>query len=256
MLLALTREVSPTLVRCQLTHRQREPIDVDAARGQHQQYEACLTGLGCTVRRLPAAPELPDAVFVEDACVVFDELAVICRPGAVSRRPETESVAQAMRAFRELRFIEPPATLDGGDVLRLGKAVFVGLSGRTNPEGVGQLRALLAPHGYRVTGVSVTGCLHLKTAVTQVGEKTILVNRSWVDPVVFGDVEAVDVDPSEPSGANALLVGDTVVYPAAYPATRGRLEARDIRTRVVDVSELGKAEAGVTCCCLLFKVSS
>jgi dimethylargininase len=254
MLIAITREVSPALEHCELTHLQRARIDLDAARAQHRRYEECLTALGCEVRRLPAEPELPDAVFVEDTCVVLDELAVVTRPGADSRKPETRSVAEALKPFRRLGFIHAPGTMDGGDVLRLGKNVFAGLSSRTNRAGIHQLRELLLPHGYTVHAVDFTGCLHLKTAVTPVGEATLLVNREWVDPGVFGDVAVIEVDPSEPYAANALLVGGTVVHPTAFPRTRTRLEGHGIRVETVDVSELAKAEAGVTCCCVLLDV--
>jgi dimethylargininase len=254
VLIAFTREVSPQLGRCELTHMPRQPIDPALAAAQHRHYENCLTRLGCDVRRLPALPDLPDAVFVEDTCVVLDELAVITQPGADSRKPETQSVAEAVRDFHTLRFIEPPATLDGGDVLCLGKRVFVGLSSRTTAAGIDQLRSLVSPHGYAVTAVDVAGCLHLKSAVTRVGEETLLVNRSLVDAGVFGKWAIIDVDPSEPSGANALLVNGTVIYPADYPKTCERLARHGISVEVVDVSELGKAEGGVTCCSLLVDV--
>lgn len=251
MLVALTREVSPHLGRCELTHLAREPIDAALAAEQHRRYEECLTRLGCQVRRLPALPDSPDAVFVEDTCIVLDELAVITRLGAESRRGETQSVAEAVRAFRPLRFIEPPGTLDGGDVLCLDKQVFVGSSSRTNAAGIEQLRAFLEPHGYTVTAVDVAGCLHLKSAVTRVGKDALLVNRSLVDPEVFGRWEILDVDPSEPGGGNALLVGEIVIYPSNYPKTCERLRRNGVRVEAVDVSEIGKAEGGVTCCSLL-----
>ncbi len=254
MLVALTREVSPQLGRCELTHLSRQAIDPALAAAQHRRYENCLTRLGCEVRRLPAIPDLPDAVFVEDTCVVLDELAVITHPGAESRRPETQTVAEAVRAFRVLRFIEPPATLDGGDVLCLGERIFVGLSSRTSAAGIDQLRSLLTPHGYAVTAVNVAGCLHLKSAVTRVGDETLLVNRSLIDPGIFGLWKIIDVDPSEPAGANALLVNGAVIYPAAYPRTCEQLAMHGIRVELVDVSELGKAEGGVTCCSLLVDV--
>jgi dimethylargininase len=254
MLVALTREVSPAIDRCELTHLPRTTIDVDLARRQHRQYEECLAGLGCAVRRLPAAPELPDAVFVEDTCLVLDELAVITRPGAASRRFEMPAVAEAVRAYRPLRFIRPPGTLDGGDVLRLGRRLFAGLSSRTNEAGIDQLRAHLAPHGYTVEAVSFTGCLHLKTAATVVGGNSVLVNRSWVDPSIFGRVTAIDIDPAEPFGANALLVGETVVYHAAFPGTQKRLEEHGLTVVAIEVSELAKAEGGVTCCSLIIVV--
>jgi dimethylargininase len=252
VLIAVTRAVSPNIGRCELTHLSREPIDYIRARMQHGQFEARLADLGCEIHRLPPALELPDSVFVQDACVVFDELAVITRPGAESRRRETEAVAAALKQFRMLRFIEPPGTLDGGDVLCLGKRVFVGLSSRTNHAGIEQLRAFLTPHTCTVTPVNLSGCLHLQSAATMVAERTILVNRSWIDPAVFGDVAIIEIDPAEPMGANALLVANAVVYAAAFPRTRKRLEDHGLQVKAVDVSELAKAEGGVTCCCVIF----
>jgi dimethylargininase len=254
MLVAITREVSPSISRCELTCLPRKTIDVNLARRQHRQYEDCLARLGCAVQRLPAELELPDSVFVEDTCVVLDELAIIARPGADSRRRETQSIAEVLKPYRKLSFIEPPGTIDGGDVLSLGKSLFVGLSRRTNRAAIEQLLALLTPHAYTVKAANLTDCLHLKTAVTQVAAKTILVNRSWVEPSIFGDVAVIHVHPSEPWGANALLVHETVVYPAAYPETRKRLEKHGIRVDTVDVSELAKAEGGVTCCSVIFRI--
>ena len=252
MLLALTRAVSPALARCELTHVPRAPIDVERARRQHEEYERCLARLGCEVQQLPAEPDLPDSVFIEDTCFVLDEVAVITRPGAESRRPETRAVAAALKPYRPLAAIQPPGTLDGGDILCIGKRVFVGQSSRSNQAGIDQLRRVLAPHGYTVTGVPVRGCLHLKSAATRVGPKTVLVNEAWVDPAALGAVTVIGVDPAEPYGANALLIGDSVVYPATSPQTRQRLEAHGIRVIKVDVSELQKAEGAVTCCCVIF----
>lgn len=254
MQVALTREVSPTIGQCELTHLSRSAIDVAVARAQHAKYESCLAALGCKVHRLPPAPELPDAVFVEDCCVVVDELAVIARPGSAARRTETASVAAIMATYRKLHFIEPPGTLDGGDVLRLGDRVFVGLSSRTNLTGIRQLEAFLAPSGYSVTAVNLKSCLHLKSAVTQVEARTLLVNRSWVEPSVFDGFATIDIDPAEPFAANALMVSDCVVYPSAYTRTRRRLEEQGIQVEAIDASELAKAEGGVTCCSVLFKV--
>jgi dimethylargininase len=250
-MIAFTREVSPRLGDCELTHIGRAPINVVAAREQHRRYEAMLARLGCDVRQLPELPDAPDGVFVEDAAVVFDELAVVTRPGVESRRGEVPSVAAALAEFRPLHVIHAPATLDGGDVLVLGRRVFVGASGRTNAAGIDRLRAILAPHGYAVTAVPLAGCLHLKTAVARVADGTLLVNRAWLDPAVFGDVEVIDVDPAEPFAANALPIGGAVVYPAAFSRTRERLERRGLRVETVDMSELAKAEGGVTCCCVL-----
>lgn len=251
-LIALTRAVSPTMAQCALTHMARQPIDIAAAEAQHAQYERCLAGLGCTVRRAPAAPELPDAVFIEDTALALDEVAIITRPGAAARQPETAAVAQTLAAYRPLHTLAPPGTLDGGDVLRLGRTLYVGVSSRSNAEGIAQLRALVTPYGYEVIAVPFTGCLHLKSAVTQVGKELLLGNRDWVSPENFPGMMWVNVAPTEPHAGNALLIGETVVYPQAHSETRARLEALGIVVQPVDISEMAKAEGGVTCCSLIF----
>jgi dimethylargininase len=255
LLIAITREVSPNIGNCELTHFAREPIDLGRAQAQHRQYQDCLADLGCKIIALPAEPELPDSVFVEDTALVLDEVAVILRPGASSRRPETSSIAAALAPYRKLAHLEPPGTMDGGDALRIDKKIFVGLTSRSNAAGVEQLRHLLKPYGYEVQGVPVRGCLHLKSAVTQVAADTLLINRALVDAEALLKLQRIEVDAAEPCGANGLWIRDTVIYPAAFPATRQRLQERGIAVRVVDVSELAKAEAAVTCCSLVFQVA-
>jgi len=252
--IALTREVSPRIADCELTHLERSPIDLERARAQHRAYEACLASLGCTVRRLAGAPDLPDAVFVEDAAVVLDELAIITRPGAASRRAETASVAEALAPLRPLVAIEAPGTLDGGDVLVIGRTLFVGRSGRTNAGGIDQLRAATERFGYRVESIDVRGCLHLKSAVTAVGERTVLIQRAWVDSRPFESFALIDVAVGEEAGANALRIGDHVIVPSAHPRTARSLSERGIDVVAVDVGELAKAEGGVTCCSLIVGV--
>jgi dimethylargininase len=250
--IAIIRGVSPAIGACELTYQERRPIDFALAAQQHAEYERVLEKLGCTLRRLPAEPDLPDSVFVEDAAIVLDELAVITRPGAESRRPETHSIAHVLRYYRKLESIQAPGTLDGGDVLCVGKRLFVGLSHRTNEAAIGQLRSMVAGFGYEVAAVPVGGCLHLKSAATQVGPDTLLINRDWIDAGAFDAVRFIDVDPAEPAGANALLIGEAVVYPSAFPKTRRRLESLGIAVDAVEASELAKAEGGVTCCSLVF----
>ncbi|MCM2313789.1 MAG: dimethylargininase [Thermoanaerobaculia bacterium] len=252
MPIAVVREVSPSIAQCELTHVDRQPIDFDRATAQHDEYVRALESLGYRAIRLPALVGHPDAVFVEDCAVVVDEVAVITRPGAASRMGEVASIADALRPHRNLAFIEAPATLDGGDVLRAGRLVRIGRTARTNDEGIAQLRTILEPFGYDVGPAELTGCLHLKTAVTSVAPGILLVNRAWVDPSQFPGFDFVDVDPSEPFAANALLVGDALVLSSAFPRTRARLEARGIHVTTVDATELAKAEGGVTCCSLLF----
>jgi dimethylargininase len=252
MLIALTREVGPALGDCELSFVPRTPIDVPRAIAQHRAYRDALSALGCKVVSLPAAPQWPDAVFVEDVAIVLDEVAVMTRPGAASRRGEGASVAAALRAWRALQAIEAPATLDGGDVLRIGRTLYVGQAARSNADGVARLQALLAPFGYAVQGVPTRDCLHLKSAATQVAGDTVLVQPAWVDPDVFAGMRRIEVDPDEPHAANVLRVGNALVMPAAFPRTRQRLLDAGLAVTVVDVSELQKAEGAVTCCSLLF----
>jgi dimethylargininase len=255
MLMALTREVSAAFQACELTHLERAPIDLDRARAQHAAYEWALVEAGCTVRRLDSTADMPDAVFVEDIAVVLNEGAVICRPGAESRRAETPGILDALtRHGRPVQHITAPGTLDGGDVLVVGRRVFVGSSTRTNRAGIDQLAGILEPVGYAVHAVPVRGCLHLKSAVTAVAPETLLINREWVPADAFADLSLLDIDPLEPHGANALAVADVVIYPAVFPRTRERLERRGLRVRPVDVDELQKAEGGVTCCSLIFEL--
>src|SRR5712691_6700193 len=202
MLVALTRAVSPRINERELTFIDRAAIDVARAASQHEAYEQRLEAHGCRVVRVEGEPSLPDGVFVEDAAVVLDEIAVITRPGAASRRGETESVARALQRYRAIRSIEAPATIDGGDVLRVGRTLFVGQSRRTNDRAIAQLRELLEPIGYTILPTPIRDCLHLKSAATYIGDRTILFNPEWVEPHHFGDVETIAVDPSEPSAAN------------------------------------------------------
>jgi dimethylargininase len=253
-LVALTREISPAIAKCDLTHLSRVPIDVEKARAQHDDYERALSALGCAVHRLTAGPEMPDAVFIEDIAIVVDGLGIIARPGAPSRRVECEGVARALSSYRELAYIEAPGTIDGGDVLVIGRSIFVGVSSRTNLSAIEQVRTLLAPFGYLVQAVRVTGCLHLKSAVTAASDDLLLMNREWAVVDSFTGFDIVDVHPDEPYGANVVRAGQGVVYPVAFPRTRERLEARGLNVTGVDVSELAKAEGAVTCCSLIFSV--
>ena len=252
MQIAITRGVSAGIAACELTHLERQPIDLPRARAQHRAYEEALARAGCRVESQPALDDLPDSVFVEDVAIVLDEIAIVTRPGADSRRPETAHIAPVLSNYRRVTFIQPPGTLDGGDVLRLGRRIFVGRSGRSDESGIEQLRAVVWPYGYTVTAVPISGCLHLKSAVTEAAAGAVLVNPAWVDAAAFGDVRAIEIDPEEPCAANGLLVGGRLIYPEAFPRTRQRLEAAGIGIEPVDVSELQKAEGAVTCCSLVF----
>lgn len=255
-LIALTRAVSRSLAECELTHVERSPIDLSIARTQHREYEAALASLDCRVIQLAEEPAMPDAVFVEDVAVVLDEIAIITRPGAISRRAEIESVATALGTWRPLVRLTEPATLDGGDVLRLGRTLYVGLGARTNEAGAAQLADAVRRHGYKVRTVHVQDALHLKTAVTGLGEGLLLINPAWVDPADFDGFDTIEVHVDEPFAANALRVGDTVIHSSAFPGTQRRLTSRGLKVFGVNASELARAEGGVTCCSLVFGLNS
>jgi dimethylargininase len=255
MLTAITRAVSPAITRCELSFIDRQPIDLARAREQHQAYEVLLAKLGARVISLSPEPDLPDSMFVEDPAIVLDEIAVILPLGAASRRGETPSLAQELSKYRKLAYVQLPGTIEGGDVLRIGRKLFVGLTKRSNAEGIRQLTEIVKPHGYEVIPVPVSSCLHLKSAVTCIAENTLLANRAWFDTAPFAGYEWIDVDPSEPHAANALALGGTILVPASFPRTRGRLACLDYRVTTLDISELQKAEAGLTCSSLLFESS-
>jgi len=250
---ALTRDVSPALHLCELSHLARSPIDHDRALAQHAAYEQCLMELGCHVHRLPSDASMPDAVFIEDTAVVVDEVAVITRPGAKSRRPETEAVTAALGRYRSLALIEAPGTVDGGDVLRVGRTFFVGDSARSNRDGIAQLGEALAPYDYRVVPVVTRDCLHLKTAATVAAPGIIVLNPAWVDRSLFGNLTLIEVDPSEPFAGNVLRIGEVTIAGASFPRTNRRLAEVGVTIRTVDMSEFAKAEGGVTCCSIIFE---
>jgi len=242
-LIAITRDVPHTINECEVTHIDRVPIDYARAASQHHRYRQLLESLGCTVISLSADDAYPDSVFVEDTAIVLSDLAVITRPGAESRRGETRAIADALAPYRPLVHIEALATLDGGDVLVLDNRIYVGLSTRTNEVAIDQLRRLTHRE---VIPVPVLGALHLKSAITRVSRDSLLVNRAWVDVAPFDGWKLLDAE--EP---NALLIGDVVIYPSAFPETAALLRAGGIDVRTVDADELAKAEGGVTCCSLL-----
>ena len=249
--IALTREVSPKLAECELTHLKRSPIDIDRAISQHSEYENTLKKLGYSIKRLPATPDLPDGVFVEDTAVVFPEIAIITHPGAESRRAETVSMADTLKEYRELKFIRSPGTADGGDVFTLGKKVFIGHSSRTNMEGIKQFEQILKPFGYKIIPVQVKDCLHLKTAVAFVDEGLLLINPNWLDPKLFPDYHCEPVHPDEPFGANVIIKDNKAMCPLAFPKTEDWLTKKEFEVLTIDQSEFAKAEAGLTCCSVI-----
>lgn len=247
--------VSPKLAGCELTHLQRTPIDVVKADAQHSAYERTLEQAGCELIRLPDLPGHPDAVFVEDTALLLDGHAVILRPGAATRAPETTSTAEGLAGHFELHHLTD-GHVDGGDVLRIGKTLYVGLSTRSDVAGIAALRDLVRPIGFDVVRAELKGCLHLKTGATLAGpdrrgRAVLLYDSDSVDPSQFEIVAPLAVDPREPAAANCLRVGDRLILPAGNPRTVAELRERGLNVVEVDVSELQKAEAGVTCMSLI-----
>lgn len=248
---AVTRSPGPELARCELTHLPRSPIDAARAVAQHEAYQAVLRDAGLRVVALPADPAFPDGVFVEDTAVVLDEVAVMTSPAPPSRRGERAAVEAALAPLRPLARLPADAFLEGGDVLRVGRTLFVGLSGRTGAAGVVALENVGRPLGYEVVPVRVTGCLHLKSAACALDDGTVLLNRDWLDVAPFAGLRLFDVSAAEPFGANVLRLPGAVVVSAAFPETAALVRGLGHRVVTVDVSELHKAESGVTCMSLL-----
>jgi len=243
---ALVRPPSPRLAEGLLTHIERVPVDVDLALRQWEGYVAALRVEGWETIEVPAAPDCPDSVFVEDTVVMYGDLAVITRPGADERKPETSGTEQTLRDLGyRIAHIDAPGTLDGGDVLKHDGTVWVGLGGRTNQAGVDQLAGHLEPLGARVVGVPLTKVLHLKSAVTALPDGTVVGFEVLVDdPTVWSRFLAV---PEEPGAHVVLLDQSTVLMSTSAPRTRELYEARGLRVVAVDMTEFEKLEGCVTC---------
>ena len=253
MIIALTREPARSMDACELTYREREPIDAETIARQHRGYCDALRGRGVDVLTLPPAGEFPDSVFVEDAAIVLDEIAVLTRPGVESRRGEVGLIEKEIARLRPVVKVEAPATIEGGDVMRVGRKLYVGLSPRTNAAGAAALREFAAPHGYEVVTVELRDCLHLKTGCSALDDETILANTEWVDVRALAEHKVVAVEASELWAANVLRVGDYVCAGAAFPRTAEMLRRRGYDVRAIEVSEFAKAEGGLTCMSLLFR---
>jgi dimethylargininase len=252
--IAITRDVARSIERCELTHLTRDTIDYPRAVDQHRAYCERLETLGLEVLRLPAEERFPDGCFVEDVAVVLDEIAIVTRPGAASRRGETRGVAEALGQYRtDVATLTPPGTLDGGDVLVCGRRIYVGRTPRTNAAGIEALGRFVARYDYQVIPVAVRGCLHLKSAVSAVDDHTLLANRQWFDTSGFHATTWIDVADGEPGAANVLRVRAELWAHPGYPRTFEHLARAGHPAVAMDISEFVKAEAALTCKSLIFK---
>lgn len=252
MAVALTHMISPAIARCELSFIERIPIDYDRAVKEHDAYCSLLRDCGLRVMELTVNSAYPDSTFIEDTAVVVDEIAVMACMGAESRRGEVPGIETVLSTYRTIDRIRPPATLEGGDVLRAGGKVFVGITPRTNTAGVNSLKAILEPFGYQVIPVTVKDCLHLKSACTAIDDDTVLVNPHWVDLDPFKGFHAISVPEDEPWAANTLLIDNTVCMHAGFRKTIDIVRTRGFQVKTVDISELLKAEAGMTCSSVIF----
>ncbi|UCE17686.1 MAG: dimethylargininase [Gemmatimonadota bacterium] len=253
LFIALTHIVSPNISQCEVTYRNREPIDYDRAVKQHEAYCQLLRDCGLDVIELSVNRDYPDSTFLEDTAVVVDEIAIMANLGVASRRGEVNGVEQELAKYRKIRRIEPPATLDGGDVLKIGRDIFVGLSPRTNEAGIQSLKRFLAPFGYKIIPVILKDCLHLKSACTTLDKKALLVNASWLDLEPFSNFRIIQVPEDESEAANALRVNDTIFMHSGFSKTVQIARAEGFAVKTTDISELLKAEAGMTCSSIIFE---
>ncbi len=237
------------LDRAELTHIDRVAVDMARAGAQHLAYREALAAAGAEVTLLPALADYPDCCFVEDAAVILPDLVICTRPGAVSRRGEVAAIAAFLPGDRPHFTVMAPGTLDGGDVLVVGRDIFIGLTLRSNAVAVAQVAAAAARFGYRVVGVPLARALHLKTAVSALADDLVVVNEDWLDPAIFGRRHIASAA-GEPFAANSLTVGTTVFH-ATGAVTAARIAAAGFAVVVLDISEFAKAEAGLTCLSLI-----
>jgi dimethylargininase len=247
---AIVRSVCDRFVDCIRPAGSTDTIDVDLARAQHAAYLDVLRGHGLDIVRVGADERYPDCCFVEDTAVVVGPLAVVCNMAAPTRRGEEAAVERELTRARPVRHVGWPATVDGGDVVCMGRRVLVGLGERTNAEAVLQLRALLGER-YTVSPVEVSGVLHLKSACTPLDDRTLLVDPTRVDTHALAGFDLVEVPPEEGYAANCLALGGRVVVSSGYPGTRERVAAYGVEVVELDMSEFRKAGGSLTCLSIL-----
>lgn len=251
-MVALTHIVSPNINQCELTFHDRKPIDYERAVEQHEAYCRLLRDVGLHVIELSVNRDYPDSTFVEDTAVVLNEIAVMANMGAESRQGEAKGIELELARYREIAHIQPPATLDGGDVLQIGRKIFVGLSPRTNFDGFESLKNILECFDYQVIPVELKNCLHLKSACTAVSNDTLLLNPKWLGIDPFGNFQIIQIHEDEPWAANVLKIKDIIYMHSGFIKTIRLVENRGFKVKTVDISELLKAEAGMTCSSILF----
>jgi dimethylargininase len=252
-LVALTHVPSPNMQQYERTYVGDQTIDYELALRQHAGYQDALRRCGAEVVTLDVNRAMADCVFIEDTAIVLDELAVMMSPGAESRRGEPSGIEPELWHYREIERVSLPATIDGGDVVRAGRALYVGASPRTNAAGIDALRDIVSKYGYSVTAVPVQKCLHLKSACSALPDGRFLVNADWIDVSPLPSSMLMHVPSDEPWAGDVLVAGETIIYSDAFPQAGELLRGAGFATMPVSVSEFAKAEGGVTCLSLVFR---
>jgi dimethylargininase len=251
-LVAVTNVPSPLLHLGVRTFADEASLDHAMALRQHEQYRGALRQCGCRVVTLEVNRQFPDSVFVEDTALVLDEIAIMMSPGAASRRDEPRGIEPTLREYRDVVRVEPPATIDGGDIVRAGRRLFVGASQRTNTAGIQALAELSGDYGYEVTAIPVHGCLHLKSACSALPDGRFLVNSNWIDVSPLPSDRLLEVPANEAWAGDVLVIGSRIIVSDAFPETIALLEREGWEAVPVAVSEFAKVEGGVTCLSLVF----
>jgi len=254
-MIAITHVPSPTMEQGQRTHLARTAIDYDRATRQHEEYCRMLRSCGADVVTLDVNGDLADCAFVEDTAIVLDEVAVLASMGTESRRAEPAGIEFELGKYREIHRVETPATIEGGDVLRVGRKLLVGLSSRTNRAGVNALETVVRRYGYEIVLVPVRHCLHLKTACTALPDQSLLINPAWFDVRSLRGFDLVPVPEAEPWAANVALVCNAVCIAANHEETGCVIRERGFEVNTIDLSEFAKAEGGVTCLSILLRTA-
>ena len=249
---AIARKPGPNFAQGITTAVNEESPKYETLVNQHKEYISTLKSIGLEVILLNALPDHPDAYFVEDTAVVATDVAVITNPGADARKGEEETIAPVLAQYRKTEKIRPPGTVDGGDILQVGKHFFIGVSERTNHEGAGQLSHILKRYGYTCTIVAVGEGLHFKSSVNYVGQNTLLVTEDFSENAQFEGYDTIVVDSIESYAANTLFINDHLLVPRGYPDTRKKLEMLNFKIIELDTSEVRKMDGGLTCMSLRF----
>lgn len=253
MMIALTHKISPNFQQCEVSHIDRSPIDFELTVKQHRNYCNVLHSAGLEVKELSVSLNYPDSTFIEDTAVVVDEIAILACMGVKSRRGEVINIEPELAKYRSLKHIQFPATLEGGDVLQMNRQIFVGLSSRTNQAGFESIREILSPLGYQVIQIAIKDCLHLKSACTKIDADTLLVNPDWLDMKPISHFRKINIAKDESYAANCLSLNDTVYLPKEFPKTSEIIAQHGYTIETINISELQKAEGGLTCSSIIFK---